>query len=530
VDGAAALEDIDLANTLEITEMGSSTGFLPVDGAAALEEIDTPEITETDSFAGLYRMDSDTDDGYTDNGSDTHAEAPEEPEGLRESRLGGLHGDGFLRQPPSIPNVLRALEDLASLLLPQRQKQKGQKVRDAIDKTSLDPGTLMWLEDIRNFLWRYCDFDANGNPKNPSAGMWTKALVDVADYRTKGPWQAWTLCVSARAYVQTQELPMHNHRNPKESRINNEELSSEIQLYLQAVGQYTCAQDIVNFTKRDDVQKWYGFTKPISLTTAKCWMSKLGYHWTKGPKGQYVDGHEREDVVKYRQEDYLPAWDKFKDCLHVWTDNTIHLKVDEDPNSNPDVTNMVVWFHDKSTFYAHDHCDQCWHHETEGPKPQPKGKGVFLIVAHFVSADYGYLQSPDGTETACVLFRAGKGHDGYYTNEHIIQHAKKAIEILQKYYPNDDHILIFDNATTHVKWADNALSAWHMPKNPLRSWGVTVLAKDDSGAIMYHSDGKPQKLKVPMEPGRYANGEPQLLYFPDGHKKAGWFKGMAQIL
>ena len=69
-----------------------------------------------------------------------------------------------------------------------------------------------------------------------------------------------------------------------------------------------------------------------------------------------------------------------------------------------------------------------------------------------------------------------------------------------------------------------------MPKNPSHSWGVTVLAKDDSGAIMYHSNGKPQKLKVPMEPGCYANGEPQLLYFPDGHEKVGWFKGMAQIL
>ena len=73
------------------------------------------------------------------------------------------------------------------------------------------------------------------------------------------------------------------------------------------------------------------------------------------------------------------------------------------------------------------------------------------MVAHFISADYGYLQSPDGTESACILFRASKGHDGYYTNERIIQHAKKAIEILQSYYPNNNHILIFDNAMTHVK-------------------------------------------------------------------------------
>jgi len=169
-------------------------------------------------------------------------------------------------------------------------------------------------------------------------------------------------------------------------------------------------------------------------------------------------------------------------------------------------------------------------HALEGPKPQPKGKGILLMVAHFVSVDYGYLQSPDGTETTCVLFKAGKGQDGYYTNKHIIQHAKKVIGILQKYYPDDDHVLIFNNTTTHVKRADNALSAQRLPKNPLPSWGITVPVKDNNGAVMCHPDGKLQKMKIPMEPGRFANGDPQLLYFPDGHEKAGWFKGMAQIL
>ena len=69
-----------------------------------------------------------------------------------------------------------------------------------------------------------------------------------------------------------------------------------------------------------------------------------------------------------------------------------------------------------------------------------------------------------------------------------------------------------------------------MPKNPSYSWGVTVPLKDNNGAIMYDPDGKLQKTKIPMGPGCYANGEPQPLYFPDGHEKAGWFKGMVQIL
>ena len=200
MDGAAALEEFDLANIPEITETDAFTGFLPVDGAAVLEEINVakiPEITEADAFTGLYWMDSDMDNGYTDNRSDTDAKAMEEPEGARESLLGGLYGNGFRHQPPSIHNVLHALEDLTSLLLPQRQKQKGQNAGDTIGKTLLDPGTLTWLEDIQNFLWRYCDFDTDSNPRILSAGMWTKASVDIADYRIKGPMASLNLaCIS----------------------------------------------------------------------------------------------------------------------------------------------------------------------------------------------------------------------------------------------------------------------------------------------------------------------------------------------
>ena len=513
-----------------------AAGFLPVDGEAALEEMDTAKKlenadSEMDLFAGLYRIDAATesDDEDTDNESEADMDS-NEFEG--ESGLRGPHtgSDGHRRQPPTVPDARLALEDLTRFLHPQSQKQKGSKAENKSCKTALDPVTLSELEDIRSFLWRYCDFDADGKPQNISAGVWMKASVDVASSRTKGTWRARTLRASTRAYIQTREIPTHNYRNPRETRIDDDELSSEILIYLQGVGKYTRAQDIVEFSKNEDVQKRHEFTKPISLSTAKRWMGQLGYRWTKEPKGQYHDGHERADVVEYRQKTFLPAWTRLENRMRVWTDDNIHLKVDEVPISMPDIKNVVIWFHDESTFYAHDRRTQRWMHENEGPKPQPKGEGVSLMVAHFVSADYGYLQSPDGTESARVLFKAGKGRDGYYTNERIIQHAEKAIEIVQKYYPDDDHVLVFDNATTHVKRAGNALSARRMPKNPLFSWGVTVPVKDKYGAIAYRPDGKPQMMKVPMEPGRLPNGEPQPLYFPDGHEKAGWFKGMAQIL
>lgn len=39
---------------------------------------------------------------------------------------------------------------------------------------------------------------------------------------------------------------------------------------------------------------------------------KLDYHWAYDPKGQYVDDHEQEDVVDYRQNVFLPHWANIK--------------------------------------------------------------------------------------------------------------------------------------------------------------------------------------------------------------------------
>jgi hypothetical protein len=44
----------------------------------------------------------------------------------------------------------------------------------------------------------------------------------------------------------------------------------------------------------------------LDLLTAQQWMKKLDYRWSYDLKGQYVDGHERDDVVTYRQNVFLP--------------------------------------------------------------------------------------------------------------------------------------------------------------------------------------------------------------------------------
>ncbi|KAI6139161.1 hypothetical protein EDD17DRAFT_1516706 [Pisolithus thermaeus] len=143
------------------------------------------------------------------------------------------------------------------------------------------------------------------------------------------------------------------------------------------------------------------------------------------------------------------------------------------------------------------------------------------MVTDFVSADYRWLKSPEGKESAHVLFKAGKARDGYFMNDDVIAQVRKAMDILKKFYTNEDHIFIFNNAKTHLKQANDALSACKMPKFPLETWGITVAAKGSIGKLVCDDNGKAVKQKIQMVNARLPNGTPQLLYFPEGHKHAG---------
>jgi hypothetical protein len=108
------------------------------------------------------------------------------------------------------------------------------------------------------------------------------------------------------------------------------------------------------------------------------------------------------------------------------------------------------------------------------------------------------------------------------------------MDILDKHFPDERHVFIFDNATTHMKCADDALSARKMSKGPTQArhplFGVLRNVSGENGRPVYAPDGTLLKEKVRMGDGRFADGTPQSLYFPQDHPRPGVFKGMAIIL
>ena len=390
------------------------------------------------------------------------------------------------RKPPTELQALDALSEIDGLLRPRYEgMQKRYK------ESSLNGWSKRVLGEIRTFLNLFTG--DNSNVK----GKWMEASKQAAQALGKAT--------------------DHKSRSLRET------------TNLQSKGKYVKADDITEYLKDPEVQSRWGLTKSISRATAKRWMKKIGYRWVKRHRGQYADGHEREDVVYYRQNVFLPAWYQYESRMRTWDKDGNEQPLNLAPGTKP----VVPWFHDESIFYANDRRESQWVHKDSSPVPYTKGEGASLMAGEHFSPDYGFCRSRDGSRTARVVWKPGKNRDGYFDSEDFLKQVDSCMDILETDYPDEEHLLIFDNATIHTKRADNALSARKMPKHTPKegcNWGIEVTHRGPDSKIIYGPNGKPAKIKIKMGNAQFRDGTPQNLYFEEPHPRAGIFKGMTVIL
>ena len=68
-------------------------------------------------------------------------------------------------------------------------------------------------------------------------------------------------------------------------------------------------------------------------------------------KDVYIDGHEREDVVFYRNEVFLPHWNSLKRRMVIFAEDDTWSPP---PGLLPGEKPLVLVTHDESTFSAND--------------------------------------------------------------------------------------------------------------------------------------------------------------------------------
>jgi len=454
----------------------------------------------------------------SDEGTDRDSEIEDQTRGPA-----GAPRPGQKRTAPPLVQASEALNDLNKLLHPPRKKGAGH----------IDPGLNSFvrsqMEAMKSMLNNYI------RPLSRTYGAWAASSIQAAVSDGHGNYCARRLRVLCRQFIQDRTfLPVNPYGSWNESILVDEDLTNDLGLYLMEIGKEISAKKLMDYVNSDAIRSKHGIEKPISERTACRYLNTLGYRWSTPKKGQYADGHEREDVVYYREQVFLPQWRRIEQRMANWVQDDVMKESTLMPRMPGLEREVVVWFHDETIFYAHDRRKRGWYHKDAPAKPYAKGEGASLMIADFVSARFGWLQSPDGKHTARKVMRPGKNRDGYFTYEEICNQAIEAMAILQNFYPQYEHVFVYDNASTHLKRAPDALSTRRMPKNIPKNgtnWGVETTKRNSfTGKVEYQPDGKPAKIKIRMADACFADGTPQSLYFPEDHERAGTFKGMAVIL
>jgi hypothetical protein len=213
--------------------------------------------------------------------------------------------------------------------------------------------------------------------------------------------------------------------------------------------------------------------KSISIHTARRWMRKEGFAHMRCSKGVYIDGHERGDVVEYRQGVFLPKMLEFRALMREYEVGDEAKEVEKDRDGHKPI---VVVYHDESTFTANDAKGKTWVLNNEH-ELRKKGAGRGIHRSDFICSTVGWLRE------AGVSMEYGKAHEGYWNGQLLCQQVsnalacccstfltcnllwqlkEKAIPEFERHHPDCTGLFIFDNSSGHSAYAPDALRVANM--------------------------------------------------------------------
>ena len=145
-----------------------------------------------------------------------------------------------------------------------------------------------------------------------------QASLEIAQqwHKGDGTWFACRVRALAHHYQVFEQLPHEQqggYRN-QWSWLHDETVKKHIQAYLTNLPTGKVTPKRLQIAVNSTIFAKLGLkpAKPISIRTVCRWLLKLGWRHTTVKKGVYMDGHERADVVEYRNNVFLPAMAKFE--------------------------------------------------------------------------------------------------------------------------------------------------------------------------------------------------------------------------
>ncbi|CAG8662615.1 17121_t:CDS:2 [Cetraspora pellucida] len=119
-----------------------------------------------------------------------------------------------------------------------------------------------------------------------------------------------------------------------------------------------------------------------------------------------------------------------------------------------------IWVtHNETTFYIYDGPHSMWGPEKEQPL-RKKGLGSAMHVSNFLTKTIGPLK--DEQEEAHVMMVLGANWNSYWDSKKLLEQVVQAVKIFKRMHLECVSMFVFDNATSHKAFAEDALVASKM--------------------------------------------------------------------
>ncbi|KAE9392941.1 hypothetical protein BT96DRAFT_967294 [Gymnopus androsaceus JB14] len=227
------------------------------------------------------------------------------------------------------------------------------------------------------------------------------------------------------------------------------------------------------------------------------WLVTLGWRLTVLRKGVYFDGHERPDVVKYRNKVFLPAMAKYE-CRMAKYEGPQLKRVE--PILEPGEKEIITEWHDESSFHALEYKTSAWLGLNQTIL-QKKTRGRIVHVSDLINEVTGRLVVRDACgkiiRDAREIIYPGSQGDAWWDTAQLLEQIRKAISIFEEAHPNCQALFVFDQSSAHASLGPNALKAFEMNKNDggkQRKQKDTIIPQSNPTVELR---GKPQKMTLP---------------------------------
>jgi len=285
--------------------------------------------------------DDQRDDGREDDDLEDDLDKPVTSDVEEDTTDNFLEASGCLPKPKE---DVRGWEDL---------RDKIKKDIEEAHKQNEPPKHINQLLILRNFATLQLRGDGRIVVSMKIAEQWTDGM---------GTHFARQIRFLARHYqLFEQLLPKKRGKYMNRSLLSDEQVQTAARTYLTGLptGEVTPSHFRRMLNERILPSLGYTLTTGLSERTAWRWLVNLGWRSKVLRKGVYMDGHERPDVVEYRNNVFLRDMASHQKKMVRWEQQESEL-VRIDPVLMPGEKRIIAMFQDESMFHANEYRSTIW--------------------------------------------------------------------------------------------------------------------------------------------------------------------------